>query len=336
MNLKTTAGITGCFCAVLLLAACQRSAPPAEDVTTLYVGPAMADGVGVGPMTCLLVKDAPDADYRMFYDSIQGFDYVPGFEYELRVKITKREPVPADASSLIYSLVEVVAKQPSGRSLEDDGWTLKDGDGIHAEFLDGTVSGHAGVNRYSGSCTVDGTALVVGPIGATLMAGPQEAMDREQRFLGNLAHVTSYKIVGEELRLLNADGRVILVFVPRVQLGLTSNVWKATGVNNGKGGVTSLLAGTEITASFGADGTLSGSSGCNNFSGGYEVEGNVLKIGPLAGTRKMCARPEGIMEQEGNYLQALEKGSTYRIDENVLELRSESGSLQISFILKEE
>lgn len=50
-------------------------------------------------------------------------------------------------------------------------------------------------------------------------------------------------------------------------------------------------AGSEDIASdlrFGADGRVSGSDGCNTFTGGYEVDGSSLRFGPLASTRKAC------------------------------------------------
>ena len=55
---------------------------------TLYVGPTQADCVGVAPQLCLLVKEYPDADYTYFYSNIDGFTFVPGYEYELRVQVT--------------------------------------------------------------------------------------------------------------------------------------------------------------------------------------------------------------------------------------------------------
>ena len=55
------------------------------EETTLYVGPTQADCVGAGPMTCMLVKTEPDGEYTFFYNQIEGFDYIPGYEYELLV-----------------------------------------------------------------------------------------------------------------------------------------------------------------------------------------------------------------------------------------------------------
>ncbi|MEN8255971.1 MAG: META domain-containing protein [Verrucomicrobiota bacterium] len=345
MNLKNTVGAMGCFAAALLFVACQdKGSPdaavvesatsPEAEVKTLYVGPTMADCVGVAPMTCLLVKDSPDAEYGMFYDPIEGFDYVPGYEYELRVEVAERENVPADASALVYSLVEVVGKKKAGLALEDGGWELKARAGIHIAFQGGKLSGHAGVNRYFGNYELDGAALAIGPAGSTQMAGPQEAMEQEQRFLKDLGRIAKYRIVGKELRLIDGEGQVALVFVPRKQLALSAVQWRATGVNNGKGGVVSVLAGTEITAKFEASGMLSGNGGCNNYSGSYELDGEKLRIGALGQTRKMCARPEGIMEQEANYFRALGYVANYRIDGKTLELRSEKGALLVQFAVK--
>ena len=96
---------------------------------TIYVGPLLVDCVGVGPQKCMLVKENPEDAYRMFYDRIAGFDYEQGYEYELRVQVETVPDPPADASSLRYTLVEVVSKRPA---LEGGSWALEqyvDGDG---------------------------------------------------------------------------------------------------------------------------------------------------------------------------------------------------------------
>ena len=47
--------------------------------------------------------------------------------------------------------------------------------------------------------------------------------------------------------------------------------------------------GSERFVQFRAKGELSGSGGCNNFFGTYDLNGTTLTIGPLASTKKMCA-----------------------------------------------
>ena len=81
----------------------------------MYIGPELVDCVGVGPQKCMLVKTDADAEYTYFYDQIEGFDYEEGYAYELLVQVDPVENAPADASSLKYTLVEVVDKQPAGQ-----------------------------------------------------------------------------------------------------------------------------------------------------------------------------------------------------------------------------
>ena len=99
--------------------------------------------------------------------------------------------------------------------------------------------------------------------------------------------------------------------------------------NNGKQAVTSVLAGSNITTEFGSDGTLSGNSGCNTYSGTYTVTGNQITIGPLASTRMACSDPAGIMEQETQFLAALQTAATYNIENATLELRTKDGALAV-------
>ena len=56
---------------------------------------------------------------------------------------------------------------------------------------------------------------------------------------------------------------------------------------------------------------MSGTAGCNNYSASYTVDGNAITIGPAISTMMFCADPEGVMEQEMAYLQALPSAATY-------------------------
>jgi heat shock protein HslJ len=55
-----------------------------------------------------------------------------------------------------------------------------------------------------------------------------------------------------------------------------------------------------------ADGKISGTAGCNRFSGPYTVEANVLNVGPIAATKMMCPEPQ--MAQESRFLSLLGSG----------------------------
>lgn len=84
---------------------------------------------------------------------------------------------------------------------------------ITARFADGRIAGRSGVNSYGGSATVGpGSALAIGPLAATKMAGPEPAMRAERAYLDLLAGVASYRLAGDGLALLDADGNERLVF----------------------------------------------------------------------------------------------------------------------------
>ena len=86
------------------LTGCSES----PDTTRLWIGPERVECEGVAPMMCLQVATSEDGDYQLFYDTIEGFDYQEGTSYVIDVSITEVENPPADASSLQYTLVEIV------------------------------------------------------------------------------------------------------------------------------------------------------------------------------------------------------------------------------------
>lgn len=84
----------------------------APEEITLFVGPEKVPCVGEGPMECYQVKDTPDGEWRLFYNQIEGFQWEPGYNYELRLNVYQVENPPAGGSSLRYELVEEVSKTP--------------------------------------------------------------------------------------------------------------------------------------------------------------------------------------------------------------------------------
>ena len=103
----------------------------------------------------------------------------------------------------------------------------------------------------------------------------------------------------------------------------------ANGVNNGREAVVSLVAGTEISLTFNEDGTFGGQA-CNNYRGGYTLEGDTITISPLAMTMMLCPEPEGVMEQETKYLAALQNAATYTIDGSTLTIRDAGGAMTVA------
>lgn len=84
------------------------------EVVRMWIGPELAECVGVAPMECMQVSYTEDGEAQFFYQSIQGFDYVEGTSYVIDVQVSEVASPPADASSLDYSLVAVISETPGG------------------------------------------------------------------------------------------------------------------------------------------------------------------------------------------------------------------------------
>ncbi|HJS28208.1 MAG TPA: META domain-containing protein [Anaerolineales bacterium] len=228
----------------------------------------------------------------------------------------------------------------SGQSLTGRVWILTELNGrppvqgttISAEFReDNRVSGTAGCNNYNTSYTVDGSSLTFSdPAAATLMACAEPVMIQEQAYFQALAATASFELRDDRMTWLDADGNSLAEFESQSQ-DLAGTSWTVISYNTGQAAVVSLISGTEITADFAEDGQLGGSAGCNTYFASYETEGNSIRIGAPGSTRMFCAEPEGLMEQESQYLAALQTAATYRIEGSTMEMRTADGALAAMF-----
>lgn len=71
---------------------------------------------------------------------------------------------------------------------------------------DGSVSGHSGCNRFAGKAMIDGDKLSFGPLAGTRMACPEAQMNLEQKYLGALEKVASFRIDDAQRKLVLLDG----------------------------------------------------------------------------------------------------------------------------------
>jgi len=128
---------------------------------------------------------------------------------------------------------------------------------------------------------------------------------------------------------------MILVFLfgcSPVAIDLKGTEWELTSLH-GK----NLIESTVITLVF-ADNYLGGELGCNGYGGSpdggrYRVTGDgtfALDL-PLAVSLQLCNEPEGIMEQEVAYIEALKNATHYLITDNRLEIENEAGEIILIF-----
>ena len=233
-----------------------------------------------------------------------------------------------------------------GKTLEKTTWKLDsyaDAEGqtvdvlvdseITARFEVGQVAGSAGCNRYMGTYLLSDTTLTVEVGGTTMMyCSPEALMDQEMAYLATMNRAASHEIDGDRLVIKDKGGKSILTYSELEPKPLTGPTWELTWYDKGGSGLTTPLAGTEITAVFSDatdEGQVAGSAGCNNYTAVYEAaetdEENTISIGPAASTMMECPDPEGIMEQEIAYLTALATANTYEVEGDELRLLNAEG-----------
>jgi heat shock protein HslJ len=238
------------------------------------------------------------------------------------------------------------APGPSGLQLNGTGWTLTDyvSGGRTVQTLDGTtvtmvfsqegrITGSAGCNHYFASYDLKGTRITIGQAGSTMMycmgAG---VMEQESAYLALLNQAASVSSVNDRLTFADAQGVTILSFariVPPAPEPLVGTTWTLDSLYSADA-VSSVIAGSTITAVFGEDGRVSGSAGCNNYFGSYTVTGSSLAIGSTGSTKMNCPGA-GIMQQENTYLASLGRTAGFTISGNRLSLADMHGATLLAF-----
>lgn len=170
---------------------------------------------------------------------------------------------------------------------------------------DGTLGGVA-CNTYSASYTATEQGdLSIDAIAATRMSCGDAADAFESSYFDALQNASQWGTQGGELTLF---GDVELVFGSggTADVTLTGQEWSLTGL-----GGAPIEPDRGITATFGDDGSVTGSGGCNRYMGPYTVDGESLSVGPLAATRMSCGITAD--DLESTYLGALEEASGFAI-----------------------
>jgi heat shock protein HslJ len=199
---------------------------------------------------------------------------------------------------------------------------------VTAQFAsDGRLSGNGGCNQYNSTYSTSGAKLTVdGPIASTMMACAAPVMRVEQAYLTRLPKATSFSIDGSVLTVETTGGGPLVYDALDPEKALAGD-WVVTGYFR-PGAIVSPLAGSTLTATFDA-GQISGDSGCNRYSGPYEVDDTKIAIGPLASTLRACADPE-VDQQASDFLAALQLARTFTLDSRGLTLLREDGGIAVT------
>ena len=148
------------------------------------------------------------------------------------------------------------------------------------------------------------------------MACPEPASTVERAVTQALQGTLSHAVTSKGLSLTAASGAV-LDFEREPPPALEGRSWAVTGYNNGRQAVVTPIADSRLTLSFEGS-TITGRAGCNTFRATYSTQGNRIKIGAAAATRKMCS--DALMAQERDFLKALESATRWTVDGGRLDM----------------
>ncbi|MEU2246012.1 META domain-containing protein [Streptomyces sp. NPDC019224] len=197
--------------------------------------------------------------------------------------------------------------------------------GAHVEIdANGRASGSYGCNRFTARARLDGHTLTVEPETTTQMGCRPDVQRFESLLAGAFSGKLTATVEKRTLTLTTADGDAIALTARR-PVPLAGTDWRVTTLSSGSA-ASSVPGGTEDKAriTFGRDGTVHGTLGCNTFRGKAEVSGSTIAFGALAVTRKVCPDPETRLERA---VRAVLDGTTttFGIDLGTLTLTTKSG-----------
>ena len=283
-----------------------------QESLKMFVKESKVPCQGVVPMECLQVKYDKEKEWQLFYDHIEGFNFEKGNRYEIMVTRTKRsEPIPADASSYQYKLKSIISKTPVNTEkgiyntkmilTQLNGKKINSGKAfITINDETGTISGKNGCNNFNVKYTklsAKNQIKTNSPMG-TLMACNDESMKLEQEFNAAITK-KKFKIVKKNntVQFKNAKNKVVMEFSIPTQ----DQLWSFIEKNNWK-----LIALENVGQDYGrasikfnvAEKKVSGNTGCNNFSGTYESNGDHISFDKVAYTRMACIGEGNETEQK--------------------------------------
>jgi len=236
--------------------------------------------------------------------------------------------------SLLLAIPAAAAAPEAATSIEGPVWRLTDLRGLDpgvlrdatrpvtARFEAGRISGFSGCNQFFGKYSFDRDRVVIGPLAGSMMACEEPSTALETAVHAALGGTFRYVLAGRRLTLLSGT-EPVMTFQAQPAPTLEGVTWKITGFNNGRHAVVSPSSGTALSVTF-REGFVEGFAGCNSFRARYAAEADRVVVGPAAVTRMTCAG-DGVMQQEREFLSALESATTWGFTGELLEMHRADG-----------
>lgn len=207
------------ICTALFLQSCIT-------IKTFWVNSSKSEcSAGAGNMQCLLISNSEsykNAHWENFYTNIEGFNFKPGYFQKIKVKVIElnKSEVPADASSLKYSLIKVIEDIKDNRFGINDIWVTRSINGKKLEMNNNLpqleinvakmqVNGSDGCNNYTGGII----RLTENEISFGNMASTRKMcldMANPDAYYKALSITSNYSLNGTNLIFLNKEGNQTL------------------------------------------------------------------------------------------------------------------------------
>ena len=188
-----------------------------------------------------------------------------------------------------------------------------------------SLGGTAFCNGYGGEYDVEGRTLVLRGLGGTDMGCAPDLMAAEAAYLEVLrASRFDVRLEGEQL-VLEAD-RGVLRFQPLPPVPVRELVgtrWALETLVTGE--VASSTVGEPAVLELRDDGTVTGSTGCREFTGTWDTFGDEVRF-PDFGSETVVECPAELAEQDGQVFSVLGDGFSVAIDGDVLTVTDRQGS----------
>jgi heat shock protein HslJ len=319
--MKTKSLLSLFFFLTLMLNSCTNKT---ETQTFWVAGTKTPCSAGAGKMNCLQVNKSDsfdNASWELFYTSIEGFEFKEGMlqKIEVSIKTLEADAVPADASSLEYTLVNVLEEKQDYFQALSQNWILNDFQGVEVNSQmtlpslkinakNGKTSGFSGCNNLTGQISsLSDSSISFGEFGMTRKMCPNFQL--ENAFVAFLSGNLNYEVSEGQLILSKEGESGKMIFVknnPNPAMTL-NDIWVVTQIK--KKNLVNPNNAPNIEINLGSKSVL-GSDGCNNYRGSIsEIDSSNLKFGPLMGTKKMCVD----MTDSTNFNAAMSEVASYKI-----------------------
>jgi heat shock protein HslJ len=334
----------------------------------MIIHPEQVDCQRMMQQKCFQVRINGSKEWTLFYERITGFNFEPGYRYELVVIETKRpEPIPADLSAYTYKLEKVLSKTAVVSNTQLSNWKIMELNGkvIQLEGLslqldpsNNQISGYSGCNRFFGKATWNSkkNKVTIGNLASTKMFCENKS-ELEAQILSALS--------GKTLNVSFKNEQMFFKLKRKTVLSLRAQPIEDVVIETDEPGeletepivadkqpspmnyfdkkdlkliqINKQTVPTTVGAAIRFDletKTFTGNGGCNRLFGTFTFADNIFTIENVNATKMMCT-DEALTQIEKAFVANLNL-HTLQVDfaENVLNCYNADGELILMFAIQ--